>query len=89
MIESFQLQFSWHNDQRELKVQPATAEAQEFISLYQIFRNDVYLFSLFPVINKDCCKVWEIVEKDREAHLPIGFIEVLGNMIDLFYMSGD
>jgi hypothetical protein len=72
-----------------LKVQTATADTSQLISLYQIYRNDVYLFSLFPVINQDCCKVWEIVEKDREPHLPNGFIEVLGNMIDLFYMSGD
>ena len=87
-VESFQIRFNWHTSQRRLQISTAVADHKEpVLSLYHVFRNNIYLFSIRPVINAEAQKAWEIVEKEREANLPPGFIGVLGSMIDDFYIG--
>jgi hypothetical protein len=87
-VECFQIKFNWRTNQRQLQISTAVPDHKEpVLSLYHVFRNDIYLFSIRPVINAECRKAWEIVEKDREEHLPPGFIGVLGSMIDEFYIG--
>jgi hypothetical protein len=87
-VESFQIRFNWQTNQRRLQISTAVPDHKEpVLSLYHVFRNNIYLFSIQPVINAEAQKAWEIVEKDREAHLPPGFIGVLGSMIDDFYIG--
>ena len=83
---SFEISFQWHSQDRQLQIKtlPET-ERDVSISMYQVFRNNVYLFSLYPVITATCNKSWEIVEKDREEHMPEGFIDFLGRRIDWHY----
>jgi hypothetical protein len=86
--ETFFIHFNWLNNKRLLEIRtPVMEKNVPIISMYEVFRNNTYLFSLYPSINTESGKVWEIVEKDRESHLPPGFITVLGNMIDHFYIS--
>jgi hypothetical protein len=87
-VESFQIRFNWQTSQRRLQISTPISDRKEpALAMYHVFRNNVYLFSIRPVINAECRKDWEIVEKDREAHLPPGFIGILGDMIDAFYIG--
>jgi hypothetical protein len=87
-VESFQIRFNWETCQRQLQISTPIANRKEpVLAMYHVFRNNIYLFSIRPVIDAECNKIWEIIEKDREAHLPPGFIGVLGSMIDAFYIG--
>lgn len=100
MNTPFQIRFKWNNTPRTISVEPGAfrseistiyseipsvrSEILEF-PLYRIYRNNVHLFSICPVIDEQASKKWELIEKEREQHLPTGFTDILGQWIDDFY----
>ena len=81
--ESFTIRFTWKNNQREVQIRTQKVKgAAPLIATYEVLRNGTHLFTIYPTLNSNCRKVWKIVEKERESHLPYGFIAVLGNIID-------
>lgn len=88
MPENFQIKFTWDNKQRQVSIRSTDLADRDYsVSVYQVFRNNIHLFSLYPVINSESRKGWEVLEKDREAHIPQEFLNALGYMIDGYYVS--
>ena len=86
--EHFKVQFNWKNNRRQLSIKTLRANGnQPVIAAYEIHRDDIHLFTIYPTFNRNCRKVWKIVEKERESHLPYGFIAVLGNIIEDIYIA--
>ena len=86
-VDIFQIKFVWESKQREVLIRTAaTAEKDPPISLYEVYRNNTHLFSVYPVLDSDCKKKWEVLEKERESHIPKGFLSALGYMIDGYYV---
>ena len=87
MQENFHIKFTWENKQRQVYIRSVEIEDREYsIPLYQVFRNNIHLFSVFPAINAESRKCWEVLEKDRRPHIPEGFLNALGYMIDGYYV---
>ena len=86
MNTPFHIRFNWKNTPRTISVEPGAIRSDilEF-PLYRIYRNNVHLFSICPVIDEQASKKWELLEKEREQHLPTGFANLLGKWIDDFY----
>lgn len=86
-VESFNIKFTWQNKQRKILIRSvAVNDDNASFPLYEVYRNNIHLFSVFPVINQDSRKAWEILEKDREPHIPQAFLHALGYMIDGYYV---
>lgn len=86
--DSLLINFQWESKQREILVcATQTNDTECSFPLYQIFRNNKYLFSIYPTINEHACKEWEMIEKDEAAKIPDGFVGILGRMIDAYYLS--
>ena len=85
-MDSFTISFHWRSQDRQLEIRTIADTARDFsISVYEVYRNNVYLFSMCPVITASCKQSWEILEKDREQHMPDGFVDFLGQRIDWHY----
>ena len=82
------INFQWESKQREILVCATEIANQECsLPLYQVFRNNKYLFSIYPAINDRAEQHWEMMEKDKADNIPSGFIGILGRMIDAYYLS--
>jgi hypothetical protein len=85
--ESFHLQFNWQNSQRKVQVRSEKVTGiSPVVAMYEVFWDDVYMFTLYPTFNDDACKTWKIVEEQMESDFPPGFIIVLGSMIEDVYL---
>jgi hypothetical protein len=86
--EHFKVQFNWKNNRRQLLIRTRKVNGYTpIIARYEVLRNNTHLFTIYPTFNDNCCKVWKIVEQERESHLPYGFINVLGNIIEESYIA--
>lgn len=86
--EHFKVQFNWKNNRRQLLIRTQKINGvSPVIATYEVLRNNTLLFTIYPTFNDNCRKVWKIVEQEREAYLPYGFIAVLGNMIEDIYIA--
>ena len=84
--ENLLINFQWESKQREILVCATEFSTNDCsLPLYQGFRNNKYLFSIYPAINHRAEQHWEMMEKDSE--IPAGFIGILGRMIDAYYLS--
>lgn len=87
MTENFQIKFTWENKQRQVYIRSVAIEDKDYsLPLYQVYRNNIHLFSVFPVITPESRKGWEVLERDRRPHIPDGFLNALGYMIDGYYV---
>lgn len=85
--EHFNVQFNWKNNRRQIQIRTQKVNGcYPVIAIYEVLWNNTHLFTIYPTFNNNCSKVWKIVEKEREAHLPYGFINVLGNIIEDVYV---
>lgn len=87
--EVFNLQITWSNRYAifQIKTQKAIGSAP-VVAIYEVYYSDTYLFSVFPTFTPQGYKVWEIVEKERERELPLGFLGILGkNIEDVYVMN--
>ena len=81
--QSFKIRFYWKKVCRELMVKTDTdSTAHNSPAVYRIYRNDVFLFSIFPTVDAEGMMEWELGEEDRAGHIPEGFANVLGKIID-------
>jgi hypothetical protein len=86
--ESFHIQFNWKNTRRQVQIRTQKVKGSSpVIATYEVLWNSTHLFTIYPTFNKNCSKVWQILEKERESHLPYGFIAALGNIIEDAYVS--
>ena len=86
--ESFHIQFNWKNNRRQVLIRTQKViDISPIIATYEVLWNNTHLFTIYPTFNNNCRMVWKIVEKERESHLPYGFITVLGNVIEDIYVS--
>ena len=84
--DHFQVQFNWKNNRRQVQIRTQKVHGiSPVIATYEVLWNNTHLFTIYPTFNSSCRKVWKIVEKDRESHLPYGFISALGNIIEDVY----
>ena len=88
MYDQFHVQFNWKNNRRQVKIRTQKITGiLPVISKYEVLWNNTHLFTIYPTFNDHCKKVWKIVEKERESHLPYGFVTVLGNIIEDMYLA--
>jgi hypothetical protein len=86
--DHFQVQFNWKNSPRQVQIRTEKVNGiSPVIATYEVIWNNTHLFTIYPTFNSNCRKVWKIVEKERESHLPYGFISVLGNIIEDVYIA--
>lgn len=86
--DHFQVQFNWKNNRRQVQIRTQKVNGVlPVIARYEVLLNNTHLFTIYPTFNTNCRKVWKIVEKERESHLPYGFISVLGNIIEDAYIA--
>jgi hypothetical protein len=85
--ENFDIHFNWKNKRREVQIRtPKIKGISPVVATYEVHSKNTLLFTIYPTFNKNCNKVWMIVEKERESYLPYGFIAALGNIIDDAYV---
>ena len=85
--EHFKVQFQWKNSPRQLLIRTQKVNGSHpVVARYEVLHNNTHLFTIYPTFNNNCRKVWKILEKEREAYLPYGFIAVLGNIIEDIYV---
>lgn len=88
MYDHFQVQFNWRNIRRQVQIRTEkVAGVSPVVATYEVLWNDTHLFTIYPTFNSNCHKVWKILEKERESHLPYGFITVLGTIIEDAYIA--
>ncbi len=88
MAENFIIQFNWQQKPRRINVRKAILDTHSAsIPVYQVYKSNVYLFSMMPVVDIDFGKSWELIEKDRLPYLPNDFVTTLGKWIDEYYTS--
>jgi hypothetical protein len=86
--DHFQIQFNWKNNRRQVLIRTQKLNGiSPVIANYEVLWNNTHLFTIYPTLNNYCRKVWKIVEKERESHLPYGFIAALGNIIEDVYVA--
>jgi hypothetical protein len=87
MITQFHIQFTSDAGIRKFQIRPEELKVGlNSLAYYQVYIDNTYLFSICPVISPDV-KNWELIEKERAAYLPVGFVRFLGNRIDDFYVN--
>lgn len=88
MADSFTIQFQWQQKPRRIHIRKAEVNSGTVaLPVYQVYKSNVYLFSMLPVIDIKTGKSWELIEKDRLPYLPENFIPTLGRWIDIHYLS--
>lgn len=86
--DHFQVQFNWKNNRRQVQIRTQKVNGTSpVVATYEVLWKNTHLFTIYPTFNSNCRMVWKIVEKEREAHLPYGFISVLGNIIEDAYVA--
>jgi hypothetical protein len=85
--ESFHLQFNWQNNQRRVQIRSEkVTDAAPVVALYEVYWDEVYMFTLYPTFNEEANKTWKIVEEELATDFPPGFIIILGTMIEDAYL---
>jgi hypothetical protein len=85
--ETFQIQFNYEGIQRQLKItSDRPAGPDPVAAMYEVFWREKYLFTLYPTFDDDSLKTWKLLEKEGESHLPLGFLNALGHMIEEVYI---
>lgn len=86
--ESFHIQFNWKNSRRKVQIRTQKIKGiSPVVATYQVLWKNTHLFTIYPTFNKNCNKVWMILEKERESHLPYGFVAALGDIIEDAYVA--
>ena len=86
--ESFQIHFNWKNNRRQVQIRTEKVKGiSPVIATYEVLWKNTHLFTIYPTFNNHCRKVWKILEKERESHLPYGFVAALGNIIEDMYVA--
>lgn len=82
----FNIQFMSDNVLRKVQIRPEEiTNGARCMGYYQVFMDSTYLFSICPVVASDG-RSWELIEKERAAYLPVGFLNFIGTRIDEFYV---
>ena len=88
MPNRFTIHFRYKENNHSLGIEKGTIHVNNTqFTVYQVQRNNTYLFSICPVINEQLKISWELIEKDRTEYVPKDFIPILGNWINQFYLT--
>lgn len=86
--ENLLIHFQWNSKQREFLVCATHSDDMGYrLPMYQVFKDNKYLFSMYPAVAPADGKCWELIEKEKAGIIPSGFVALLGNVIDEYYIN--
>jgi len=81
--KSFYISFLWKSKPRQLLIETFEPEdINPLKSVYKVYWQNNYLFSIYPTIGRNSSRIWYIMEKDKISELPEGLIAAVGCLID-------